>query len=267
MKVRLGYSLLLIALPSACSHPQAIASHNTSPSDAPLVRLQVQGPFNATGFDGPDFVLYESGLAIFRAEDTAASMTSVPQYRFVRLSPAEGEGLARRIAFLLGPLDTDYAPPPYMSDPVLYTFYFRDADRVRRTTVLGGLWKSAPWREKLPTSLLAVYDTLSPFHDARSKPWQPPYLQVLLWPIDIDTMSAGCDSRSFTAWPSSWSTHIDSSEAGRYLMQLPISELPRFRKHQVEHGTDVCHPTLIGGRSWSFGYRFPFPAEELWKPN
>jgi hypothetical protein len=222
------------------------------------VLLRTTGGFISNGFDGPDFVLYDNGVAIFHVE---ATPNFAPAYGTVQLSPEERDSLHHAVAETLESLGRHYEPWQ-MSDALRYYFDVLVDGAYERTEVVGGLWPTALWRQYLPRPLVQLYDELSHFTQSNAVPWLPPNVEVLLWPLVPGGYD--CDSVVPVPWPAEWSHAVEHTTDGRPLVRIPTADLRHLARLWSRFGPYACHPLQLGGQSWTFGYRYPFPAEEQW---
>ena len=262
LRSRLAVGLVLTVASGCSSGKRSAAIAAPVSFGRPVVVLAAYGPFNVTGFDGPAFVLYSSGAALFYQGDTASSMFTPPRYKLAHLTPFERDSVLGRVVGAMRSLDSLYVPRPHGSDPVVYEFkYFGDRES-KQVRVIGGLWPSAAYRDSLPSTLVDTYDYLTTFRHPWAVDWMPDSFQVLLWRADV----SDCEPLEIMKWPGKWSGPIQSLREDVYSLTLPSSEFKPFVRLQAERANDLCRPVQIAGRTWSLGYRFPFPAEKTWMP-
>jgi hypothetical protein len=229
------------------------------PASRPLVLLRESGSFNFTGFDGPDFVLYDDGLALYLRR---SEFLTYPQYFAVALSQAERDSLLAILDTNLAGLASSYAPEPQGSDMARYEFRVWSPAGMKQVTAVGGLWQSAVWRTRFPPSLVNVYDLLTTFRHSNEQLWVPPAIEVLLWPPPRSNV--GCEVPFTVPWPRRWPTSVQTKPDGQHFVRLDSQWLPVVAEIQHRLGGSICNPVRVGHRLWLIGYRYVFPAEDAW---
>ena len=166
------------------------------------------------------------------------------------------------------------------------------AGQRKTVKVFGGLDRGSDERALAPGELVQLYDRIVELRgespaggrgQGRRKvqgavPWSPEQVEVLLTPF------AG-EPEGSVPWPAAWdrferATHprvcpsrycrvsSKASESTRFeaFVLLPGSEWERLQGiGGIDSGRNDMMPTVwLDGRSWTFSYYLPFPAEERW---
>jgi len=112
--------------------------------------------------------------------------------------------------------------------------------------------------DKLPEIIKDLHCYLTSFDFADAKPWEPPYVEAMVWGYDYAPDES-------IHWPKDW-PGLDSpntlKRGDSYSIFLPGKELPKLReflKTQKEKGA-----VEIGGKKWAVSIRYAFPSESVW---
>ena len=161
--------------------------------------------------------------------DLAPHVTDLPETK-IYLSPEDGNLVTTVYALMI----SDTHLPAY--------------------STFGGDGKS----DKLPEIIKKLHDYLTSLDFADAKPWEPPYVEAMVWGYDYAPEES-------IHWPKDW-PGLDSPNTLKrrdaYSIFLPGKELPKVRdllKTQKEKGA-----VEIGGRKWAVSLRYTFPGEPVW---
>jgi len=254
---RLAVTLACVSLAACDPHPPPVAAPMSS--SRPMLILREDEGLGSTGFDGPAFVLYQDGLAVYLRAD---EVVHYPEYLTAVLSPAERDTLFATVLANLAGLDSIIAPPPIASDEPRYHFGVWSPTGFRDIIADGGLWPGAPWRPGFPPNLVKVYDLLTTFRRPGEHRWQPPAIEVLLWPLERS--NADCEVRFTVPWPRHWPSRVETKPDGRHFVRLDSDWLPVVAELQQQVGQSICSPVRVAHRLWIIGYRYEFPGEQAW---
>jgi hypothetical protein len=122
------------------------------------------------------------------------------------------------------------------------------------TTTLGG--KQKP--DELPKTIRDLHAYLTSLHFADAKPWEPPYVEVMIWRYDYAPDES-------IHWPKDWPSLESPNTLKRgdsYSIFLPGKELPKlhdFLKTQKKKGA-----VEIEGKKWAVSFRYAFSSEPVW---
>lgn len=112
--------------------------------------------------------------------------------------------------------------------------------------------------EGLPHEIRELHTYLTSLNFAEAKPWQPTYIEVMIWPYDY---APGKSIYWLKDWPG-----LDSpntlKRGDSYSIFLPSKELAKlqdFLKTQNKQGA-----VDIGGKKWATSIRYTFPSEPIW---
>jgi len=119
---------------------------------------------------------------------------------------------------------------------------------------LGG--KEAP--EALPKEMRDLIAYLASLDFADSKPWEPPYVEVMIWNYDYAPDES-------IHWPKEWPGLESPNTLKRgdaysiFLQGKQLPELRGFLRTKKEKGA-----VEIGGKKWAVSFRYAFPSEPVW---
>jgi hypothetical protein len=112
--------------------------------------------------------------------------------------------------------------------------------------------------DELPKAVKDLHRYLTSLHFAGAKPWEPPYVEAMIWRYDYAPDES-------IHWPKDW-PGLDSPNTLKrrdaYSIFFPGKELPKlceFLKTQKEKGA-----VEIGGKKWAVSVRYTFPSEPIW---
>ena len=228
--------------------PKMLAEIRRGEGPTPEVVLLERDPWGQVlGSESPRFALYSDGQAIYRSDDG---------FRSVRLSHEELSAIKNplsavtfskfygnyRIAEATDQPDNNLLL--YGSQPVFLSVY--------------GSLDDEQVTSRLPSAVAEAFDTIRTFDSARSKPWKPAEIEVMIWPYEYAPDPS-------IPWNEEWPDLSASSTVQRghsYSLFLPASEL-----EALKHFFARINPrgaVELDGRKWAASYRIPFPQEQLW---
>jgi hypothetical protein len=112
--------------------------------------------------------------------------------------------------------------------------------------------------DELPGVIKNLHAYLTSLDFADAKPWEPPYIEVMIWGYDYAPDES-------IHWPKDWPGLESPNTLKRgdsYSIFLPGTELPKLRdflKTRKEKGA-----VEIGGKKWAVSLRYTFPSESIW---
>lgn len=112
--------------------------------------------------------------------------------------------------------------------------------------------------ENPPEALVKLYEYLVSLKFTDAKPWEPKYLEVMIWDYSYAPDSS-------IHWPKDWpgpNSPQTMKHGDLYSIFLPGSEnqrLTNFLKTEKEKGA-----VEIGGKKWAVSFRYVFPSEPVW---
>lgn len=111
---------------------------------------------------------------------------------------------------------------------------------------------------ELPRAIRDLHAYLASLDFADAQPWEPPYVEVMIWGYDYAPDES-------IHWPKEWPALQSPSTLKRgeaYSIFLPGKELRRLREFlrtRKERGA-----VEIDGRKWAVSIRYTFPSEPVW---
>jgi hypothetical protein len=216
----------------------------------PVLVLMATDPWAMVlGSDSPRFVLYGNGLAIYRTKEG---------YRQILLDGKRAADLRKAVNVgALACLNTHYSIAEMTDQPSELLFFGRGG-RLSNISVYGSI-PDRGVQTDLPLPLVAAYERLAAFNDAKARPWMPDYIEVMVWPYEYAPETS-------IIWPSKWPGLNDPSTVKRhdgYSLYVPskdFAELLAFLRTEPAKGA-----VEIGGKKWAVSFRFPFPQEASWQ--
>jgi hypothetical protein len=159
--------------------------------------------------------------------------------------------------------------------PVIRTFTWWQAGKRSSVKVFGDLDPESEGRALVPTRLVGIYDRIAGLVLEGSASWTPKHVEVLLTPREGEPEPS-------VPWPSEWrefkaadrplmcprpycrvSNKAPEATRFRAFVLLPGSEFEKLRGLDLGRN-DMMPYVRLDGRSWTFSYYLPFPAEEKW---
>ena len=217
----------------------------------PLVLLTEYNPWAMViGSDSPTFALYTDGTVIYRNGEGRSG-----RYVTARLASTEMEEL-RKSAHLddVDGFRSCYAIENYTDAPtnVLVVKTAAGYKTIEVYGVIRHMENISP--DRMPTSLQETFRVLLAFTDPNAHIWNPPYLEVMMWPFSY--------AKSSLPWPANFpGTHDKSTRQSTHGLELflPFSEFNQYKAFvsKLKPTTAV----LLDGKKWAISQRLPFPHE------
>ena len=230
--------------------PMTLTAVRKSNLPRPVIVLLEKDPWaQVIGSDSPSFALYDDGSLIQR---TATGFSTT------RLTNREMEQLLQRLkpetlSRFYGGFEATFSTDQPDQDLLIYR-----GEKPVFVSVYGSL-EDREVRSKIPKEVVAAYDTLSGFKHAKSRPWLPENVEVMIAPYEYAPDAS-------ISWPQDWPGLSDSKTVKRgedsfsiYMPSAKLAELRAFLERRKAKGA-----VEIDGRKWSVSIRYPFPHERLW---
>ena len=228
--------------------PKMLAQMRKGEGPVPEVVLLERDPWGEVlGSESPRFALYSDGQAIYQTEDG---------FRSVRLSQEEASAIKNSLSAVASSKfsgnyrvaeatdQPDNSLLLYGSQPVFLSVY--------------GSLDDEQVTSRLPSAVAKAFDTIRSFDSARSKPWKPAQIEVMIWPYEYAPEPS-------IHWNDGWPDLSAPSTIQRgdsYSLFLPSSELEALKHFLARRNPKGA--VEIDGRKWAASYRIPFPREQLW---
>jgi hypothetical protein len=220
-----------------------------------LVLLTIYDPWQMVlGSDMPRFALYDDGQVIYTHQNDEGEWEILT----AMLTPSELDRLLARmdIGDEFFALD-DYYEGPMITDQLSNTLRVWDEERGTKTVGVYGDVSLGEARELAPDAFLHVYDVAVGYTNPDAETWLPEKFEVMLWPYETSEA---------TRWPADW-PDLNSRDAverddDQWSIYLDIDEYERFLALAED-----ANAFRLGGKTWAFGVRFPYPHEVVWPTN
>lgn len=228
--------------------PKMLAEMRQAAGPMPEIVLLERDPWGKVlGSESPRFVLYSDGQVIYRAEDG---------FRSVRLNETESLSIKNSLSEadspkLYGTYHVVEATDQPDSSLLLY------GDPPVFLSVYGSL-DDQQVTSRLPAAVAKAFNTIRAFKSARSGPWMPSEIEVMIRPYEYAPEPS-------IHWNEEWPDLSAPSTIQRgdsYSLFLPSSELGPFESFLAQRNPKGA--VEINGRKWAASYRIPFPRERLW---
>jgi sulfur carrier protein ThiS len=247
-----------------------VYSIDFNPHEGPqpiAVLIQTNPWLMVIGSDTPRVAIYDDGQVIFHRTEKEKA----PEYYRKQLEESELHALIEKIK-ACGPFDkvqSFYDIAPGITDQPETIIYLGLEGAELMTFVYGLMvdgtellaYTSLPTDEQpqeLPKQLTALHELLSQLDFDGAEPWQPGYVEVMIWPYEYAPEES-------IIWPEEW-PGIDSGSSYKrgdsYSIFLPgtkLQELREFLGTRKQRGA-----VEIGGKKWAASYRMVFPGEPVW---
>ncbi|WP_348263605.1 hypothetical protein P8935_03375 [Telmatobacter sp. DSM 110680] len=217
----------------------------------PLLLLTEYNPWAMViGSDSPTFALYADGTVIYWLGEGRSG-------KYVTATLASSEiGDLLKLAHVndVDGFRSCYAIADYTDAPtnVLVVKTKTGYKTIEVYGVIRHIENISP--DRMPTSLQETFRVLLAFTNPKAHDWNPPYLEVMMWPFSY--------AKSSLSWPAYFpGTHDKNARqsAQRIELFLPLSDLSRY-----EAFVSKLKPTtavLLDGKKWAISQRLPFPHE------
>jgi hypothetical protein len=231
------------------------------------VLIQTDPWLMVIGSDTPMLTIYDDGQVIYlrRGEE------GTPLYVCKQLTQEELEGTKKELAAFgdFSTIKAYYNLAPNITDMPETKIYLSLNSKTMVTSVYGLMatktqlpaYTVMPGKQTpatLPDSLRNLYDYLVRLKFVDAKPWQPTYIEVMVWGYSY------APDKSIH-WPKEW-PRLESPDTIKrgdaYSIFLPgadIAKLRSFLNTRKEKGA-----VEIGGKKWAVAYRYAFPSEPVW---
>ncbi|WP_435418168.1 hypothetical protein WAB17_00910 [Parerythrobacter aurantius] len=228
--------------------PKMFAEMRKGEGPFPEIVLLEHDPWaEVLGSDSPRFALYSDGQVIYRTEGG---------FHSVRLTEAEARSIKKSLLAANSPtLSGQYQVVEATDQPDSNLLIYGNPSVF--LSVYGSL-DDDQVISRLPVSVAKAFDTVRTFESARSEPWMPAQIEVMLWPYEYAPEAS-------IQWKEEWPDLSAPSTVKRgesYSLFLPSSELAALKSFLA--GRRPKGAIEINGRKWSASYRIPFPKERLW---
>lgn len=228
--------------------PKMLAEMRQGKGPIPEIVLLERDPWGMVlGSESPRFALYSDGQVIYRTEDGFRSVRlNEPELRSIKssLSAAESPVLSGEYHVVEATDQPRNSLLLYGNPPVFLTVY--------------GSLDDEQVTSRLPAAVAEAFDTIRAFGSARSKPWMPAQIEVMIWPYEYAPEPS-------IQWNEEWpdlSSPTTVQRGNSYSLFLPSSELEALNNFLARKNSKGA--IEIDGRKWSASYRMPFPRERLW---
>jgi hypothetical protein len=231
------------------------------------VLIQTDPWLMVIGSDTPMLTIYDDGQVIYlrRGEE------GTPLYVCKQLTQEELEGTKKELAAFgdFSAIKAYYNLAPNITDMPETKIYLSLNSKTMVTSVYGlmatktqlpayTVMPGIQTPATLPDSLRNLYDYLVRLKFVGAKPWQPTYIEVMVWGYSY------APDKSIH-WPKEW-PRLESPDTIKrgdaYSIFLPgadIAKLRSFLNTRKEKGA-----VEIGGKKWAVAYRYAFPSEPVW---
>jgi hypothetical protein len=259
---------LLLAGGDPGSKPEGVPEPDQSAwPENPVAILVEQDPWAMViGADLPVVEVYSDGT-VLRADPSNRADRSF------LVSQLKADG-SRRLLQAIGPtkaftaLDEFYNLLPNVTDQPTTQLVIFDGAHAKSVSVygysLGTVDKPAytvfghrSKAEKLPSEFDRVARLLASLAPKNEQPWQPRYVEVMLWPYEHSPEEP-------MAWPKGWPSADSPLVFPRrhsYSVIVPGSELPARESTFEQRGDRQA--VLWNGHKWPIAYRLVLPASEM----
>ena len=228
--------------------PKMLAEMRQGEGPMPEIVLLERDPWGEVlGSDSPRFALYSDGQVIYRTEDGFRSVhLSEPEIHSIKNSLSKADSPA-----LYGEYDVAHATDQPDSsllvygDPPMFLSFYGSLDDQQVTS-------------RLPAAVAKAFSTIRSFKSARSEPWMPAQIEVMIWPYEYAPEPS-------IHWKKEWPDLSAPSTIQRgdsYSLFLPSSEMRSLKSFLAQRNPKGA--VEIEGRKWAASYRIPFPEERLW---
>lgn len=228
--------------------PRMLAEMRQGEGPMPEIVLLERDPWGKVlGSESPRFALYSNGQVIYRTEDG---------FRSVRLSEADLLSIRNSLSEADSPeLYGEYLVVEATDQPDNSLLLYGDTPVF--LSVYGSL-DDEKVISRLPEAVAKAFSTIRSFESARSEPWMPADIEVMIWPYEYAPEPS-------IHWNEEWPDLSAPSTIQRgdgYSLFLPSSEMGALESFLAQRNPKGA--VEINGRKWAASYRIPFPGERLW---
>jgi hypothetical protein len=229
--------------------PRTLAAAKKSAVPMPALVLIESDPWlDVVGSDSPSLALYEDGTVIQLKGNGFVATQLTRDSRDKLLQSVSAEALRPFYGEFAATTSTDQITEELLVyhgvKPVFISVY--------------GSLEDPEVRSKIPSQVVAAFDTLKAFNPPAEHPWLPHQIEVMVWPYEYTPDVS-------TEWPRDLPDLNDPDTVSRgdsFSIFVPASKLDEVRAtlaRRKEKGA-----ILINGKKWAASIRFPFPQEQLW---
>lgn len=228
--------------------PKMFAEMRKGEGPFPEIVLLERDPWvEVLGSESPRFALYSDGQVIYRTEGG---------FRSVRLSEAEVRSIKNSLWAANSPTYSGQYQVAEATDQPDSSLLIYGNPSVF-LSVYGSL-DDEQVTSRLPLPVAKAFDTVRTFESARSEPWMPAQIEVMIWPYEYAPEAS-------IQWNEQWPDLSAPSTIKRgesYSLFLPSNEFAALKSFLA--GRKPKGAVEINSHKWSASYRIPFPKERLW---
>jgi len=198
------------------------------------------------GSDSPTFVLYDSGIIIYKDFDindiVSVKINSEEMVDFIK-----SLNLSDSLFLLPNYFSaSDWTDQP--SNELVLNF-----DSLKTIYIYGSLRNESESREKTPTVLLDIFDKLINYNNNSADVWRPEKIEVMAWDYSYSPEEP-------VKWPDAWPDLNDKNTVdndGLYSIYLDSKYFDDFLN--LINNLGEKQAVEIDGKKFAVSYRFPFP--------
>lgn len=223
--------------------------YQTQDHAQPIIVFIERDPWRMViGSDSPAFVLYNTGLVIYRQDN---------HYQSVVLATSEYEDLLQDLAITDEFLNLDeYYDLALATDQPTNTIHVWNEGELKTVSVYGNLHTGdflGP--DEVPATFSHLFDIMTTYQHPDATEWFPDRIELLLWATD-DT--------SGVAYPANFPT-LDTPfavrrGAERFSVFIDAADLDQLNDLHEESSVLLTNET-----GWWYSWRVPFPSEWTWR--
>jgi hypothetical protein len=259
--------LAMLLLFVACLHVNALEIDPFKGPKPLAVLIQTDPWLDVIGSDTPMVAIYDDGQVIYLKREGNKTPVLVRQ----KITRDELTKIKKKLAAFgdYSKLKRHYDLAPYVTDQPETYIYLNLGGKTFVTSVYGLMVPDTESpadttsegkrkADRLPNAIRDLHAYLTSLAFAGAKPWDPPYVEAMIWPYDYAPDES-------VYWPKDWPGLVSPNTLKRgdsYSIFLPGKELPRLRdflKTQKEKGA-----VELDGKKWAVSYRYAFPGEPVW---
>lgn len=259
--------LVIIGFISACNYVYALDFKPYEGPEPIAVIIQTNPWLMVVGSDMPRMVLYANGQIIYLKK----TESDKPAYYSKFLDPRKLTEIKEKLSSIgdYSKLKHYYDLAPGVSDQSETKLYL-SFDDVECTVGVYDLETndtdfpaydnigSNQESDTLPEEIRKLHAYLTSFDYADAEPWEPIYIEVMIWNYDYAPDEA-------IHWPSDWpglKSPYTIKRGDSYSIYLPATELRKLRdflRSRRQKGA-----VEIDGMKWAVSVRYVFPSEPTW---
>ncbi len=215
-------------------------------------------------YSGPDFVLYENGLVLFKRDKERLERLP-PKFFSVNLNPQERDALVASLSITQDFLGLDSYYRIFEATDQLINSILLWKPIHKSVSVYGRIRKNGPpdilkdYYRPTPAPFQKLFWQLETFDHPQAREWVPETLDVRLFPLKVESWV-----ENPIPWPAEW-PDIDHPEVQKgeygYYLSVPRSGMELLKAMFPEVGRE--RPVLIGKRQFKAQYWIHVPSEKL----